>query len=107
MTSKRALEKLSYVEIFEEDEHNIITDIDFCCVYKGDLYEVYEREVNIIKKDLDRLDKLKKENQELKEQVNHYKKVIEVMQNPSKLDCTHMFDNCKKLTPLTEKKENK
>ena len=102
MTSKKALKKLSGVPIFEDDERNIITDIDCCCVYKGDLCEVYEREVNIIKKDLDRLEKLEKENKELKEQVNHYKKVIEVMQNPSKLDCMHMFDNCKKLTPLPE-----
>ena len=53
------------------------------------------------------LEKLKQENQELKEKVNHFEKVIEVMQNSSKLDCTHMFDNCKKLTPLTEKKEHK
>lgn len=57
--------------------------------------------------DLDRLEKLEKENQELKEQVNHLNKVIEVMQNPSKLDCTHMFDNCKELKPLPEKKEYK
>ena len=61
----------------------------------------------LCEKDLDRLEKLEQENQELKEQVNHFKKVIEVMQNPSKLDCTHMFDNCKKLTPLTEKKKDK
>ena len=53
------------------------------------------------------LEKLEQENQELKEQVNHLKKVIEVMKNPSKLDCTHMFDNCKELKPLTEKKEHK
>lgn len=51
------------------------------------------------------LEKLEQENKELKEQVNHYKKVIEVMQNPSKLDCTHMFDNCKKLTPLPKMPE--
>ena len=106
MTSKRALQKLSYVPIFEDDDSNMITDT-CCCVYVGDLCEVYDSEVNIIKKDLDQLEKLKKENQELKEQVNHYKKVIEVMQNPSKLDCTHMFDNCKELKPLTEKKEHK
>ena len=56
---------------------------------------------------LDDLEKLEQENKELKEQVNHYKKVIKVMQNPSKLDCTHMFDNCKKLTPLTEKNKDK
>ncbi len=57
-----------------------------------------------IKKDLEMLEQ---ENKELKEQVNHFKKVIEDMKNPSKLDCTHMFDKCKKLTPLTEKKEHK
>ena len=53
------------------------------------------------------LEKLEKENKELKEKVNHFEKVIEVMQNPSKLDCTHMFDNCKELKSLTEKKEHK
>lgn len=74
MTSKKALKKLSYVPIFEDDERNIITDIDCCCVYKGDLCEVYEREVNIIRKDLDQLDKLKKENQELKNELEKLKK---------------------------------
>ena len=74
MTSKRALRKLSGVPIFEDDDRNIITDIDCCCVYIGDLCEVYEREVNIIKKDLDQLDKLKKENQELKNELEKLKK---------------------------------
>ena len=63
MTSKEALEKLSYIPIYEEDEHNVITDIDSCCVYKGDLCEVYGSEVDTIKKDLERLetyDKTKK-----------------------------------------------
>ena len=67
MTSKEALEKLSYIPIYEEDERNVITDIDSCCAYKGDLCEVYGSEVDTIKKDLDRLEKLEKENQELKE----------------------------------------
>ena len=62
---------------------------------------------DIVIKDLNRLEKLEQENQELKEQVNHLNKVIEVMKNPSKLDCTHMFDNCKELKSLTEKKEHK
>lgn len=74
MTSIKALKKLSYVPIFEDDERNIITDIDCCCIYKGDLCEVYEREVNIIKKDLYRLKKLKKENQELKNELEKLKK---------------------------------
>ena len=74
MTSKRALRKLSGVPIFEDDDRNIITDIDCCCVYIGDLCEVYEREVNIIKKDLDRLEKLEKENQELKNELEKLKK---------------------------------
>ena len=73
MTSKRALRKLSGVPIFEDDDRNMITDIDCCCVYIGDLCEVYEREVNIIKKDLDQLDKLKKENQELKNELEKLK----------------------------------
>lgn len=74
MTSKRALRKLSGVPIFEDDDRNMITDIDCCCVYIGDLCEVYEREVNIIKKDLDRLEKLEKENQELKNELEKLKK---------------------------------
>ena len=73
MTSKRALRKLSGVPIFEDDDNNMITDT-CCCVYVGDLCEVYEREVNIIKKDLDQLDKLKKENQELKNELEKLKK---------------------------------
>ena len=72
MTSKRALQKLSYVPIFEDDDSNMITDT-CCCVYVGDLCEVYEREINIIKKDLDQLDKLKKENQELKNELEKLK----------------------------------
>ena len=79
MNSKEALEKLSDIPIFEDDDSNIITDIDCCCIYKGDLCEVYEHEVNIIKKDLNRLEKLEKENQELKEQVNHFKKPLTKM----------------------------
>lgn len=62
---------------------------------------------DIVIKDLNRLEKLEKENQELKEQVNHFEKVIEDMKKLPNLDCTHMFDNCKKLKPLTEKKEHK
>lgn len=104
MTSKEALRKLSVVPIFDDDDSNIIANV-YCCAYVGDLCEVYEREVNAIKKDLDQLEKLEKENQELKEQVNRLEKVIEAMKNPSKLDCTHMFDNCKKLTPLPEMPE--
>lgn len=73
MTSKKALKRLSYVPIFEDDDNNMITDT-CCCVYVGDLCEVYEREVNIIKKDLDQLDKLKKENQELKNELEKLKK---------------------------------
>lgn len=56
MTSKEALEKLSYIPIYEEDEHNIITDINSCCVYKGDLYEIYGNEVDTIEKDLEILE---------------------------------------------------
>ena len=60
-----------------------------------------------IKQDLDQLEKLEKENQELKEKVNYLEKVIEGIKNLPNLDCTHMFDNCKKLTPLPEVKELK
>ena len=51
MTSKECLEKLSYIPIYEED-------IDI--IFKGDLCEVYRNEVDIISKDLERLEKLEK-----------------------------------------------
>ena len=53
MTSKEALEKLSYIPIYEEDDYNVITDIDSSCIYKGDLCEVYGSEVDAIEKDLE------------------------------------------------------
>ena len=57
MTSKEALEKLSYITIYEED-------IDI--IFKGDLCEVYRNEVDIISKDLERLEKLEKVIETLK-----------------------------------------
>ena len=68
-------------------------------------YDVNGTDYKTIKQDLARLEKLEKENQELKEQVNHFKKVFEDIKNLPNLDCTHMFDNCKKLTPLPESPE--
>ena len=100
MTSKRALFILMINQKKVKDGWKLVdlktnekVSIDDCC--------------DIVIKDLNRLEKLEQENQELKEQVNRFEKIIEDMKNPSKLDCTHMFDNCKKLTPLTEKKEHK
>ena len=100
MTSKRALFILMINQREVEDGWKMVdlktnekVSIDDCC--------------DIVIKDLNRLEKLEQENQELKEQVNRFEKIIEDMKNPSKLDCTHMSDNCKKLTPLTEKKEHK
>ena len=92
MTSKEALEHI----IFEAK-----LDKPIFSVYYQELIEAKEK----IEKDLDRLEKLEKENQELKEQVNHFKKVFEDIKNLPNLDCTHMFDNCKKLTPLPESPE--
>ena len=100
MTSKRALFILMINQREVEDGWKLVdlktnekVSIDDCC--------------DIVIKDLNRLEKLEQENKELKEQVNRFEKIIEDMKNSSKLDCTHMFDNCKKLTPLTEKKEHK
>lgn len=100
MNSKRALFILMINQREVKDGWEMVdlktnekVSIDDCC--------------DIVIKDLNRLEKLEQENKELKEQVNHFEKVIEGMKNPSKLDCTHMFDNCKKLTPLTDKKEHK
>ena len=100
MTSKRALFILMINQREVEDGWKMVdlktnekVSIDDCC--------------DIVIKDLNRLEKLEQENQELKEQVNRFEKIIEDMKNPSKLDCTHMFDNCKELTPFTEKMEHK
>ena len=92
MTSKEALMLL--LKAFLGDE-----------ISKRKVNKNYDEIENQLLTDIYRLEKLEKENKELKEQVNHFKKVIEVMQNPSKLDCTHMFDNCKELKPLPEMPE--
>ena len=100
MNSKRALFMLMINQKKLKDGWKL-TDLN--TLESVSIEECYD----IVMKDLDRLEKLEQENKELKEQVNHLNKVIEVMKNPSKLDCTHMFDNCKELKPLTEKKEHK
>ena len=83
MDSEKALDKLSSIPIYEEDEHNIITDINNCCVYKGDLCEIYGNEVDTIGKDLEVLEILK--NNEISisyiEQSTSYNDYI------SKCDC--------------------
>ena len=56
MISKEALEKLSYIPIYEED-------IDI--IFKGDLCEVYGSEVDIISKDLDQLEEYRKIEEEI------------------------------------------
>ena len=76
MNSKESLEKLSYIPIYEEDEHNVITDIDSCCIYKGDLCEVYGSEVDTIEKDLDRLEELEKAFDTLSKDDEKAKKLL-------------------------------
>ena len=76
MTSKEALEKLSYIPIYEEDDYNVITDIDSCCIYKGDLCEVYGSEVDSIEKDLEVLDIFKR--------VFNYKLIQKFIEDMSK-----------------------
>ena len=56
MISKEALEKLSYIPIYEED-------IDI--IFKGDLCEVYRNEVDIISKDLDLFEEYRKIEEEI------------------------------------------
>ena len=75
MNSKEALEKLSDIPIYKEDEHNVISDIDSCCIYKGDLCEVYGSEVDTIKKDLEILEQL----EILKKYYSPFKKFLEEM----------------------------
>ena len=74
MNSKEALEKLTYIPIYEEDEHNVITDIDSCCIYKGDLCEVYGREVDTIEKDLEVLQIIKNNYKNTQKFVDHMSK---------------------------------
>ena len=105
MTSKEALERLEHVLTWSGD-----IDID------KDLYNLWiELVCRTIEKDLDRLEKLEKENQELKGKVNHFEKVIEDIKNMPDCDFKktlvdigfkHMFDNCK-LTPLPDVEELK
>ena len=100
MTSKEALQRLENILTWSGD-----IDID------TDLYNLWvDLACRTIEKDLDRLEKLEKENQELKQKVNHFEKVIEDIKNMPDCDFKktlidigfkHMFDNCK-LTPLTE-----
>lgn len=77
MTSKEALQNLSRIPIFDDDDCNMIANI-YCCAYIGDLCEVYDSEVNIIKKDLDRLEKLEKAFDTLSKDDEKAKKLLSV-----------------------------
>lgn len=94
MTSKEALERVKNVLTWSGD-----LDID------TDLYNLWvDLACRTIEKDLNRLEKLEKENQELKGKVNHFEKIIEDIKNlPDYIGIgfKNMFDNCK-LTPLPE-----
>ena len=113
LTSKEALERLEMVLNWNGD-----IDID------KDLYDLWINLVcRTIEKDLDRLEKLEKENQELKGKVNYLEKFIEKYEKIPGMattlrflhnDFKHMFDNdfkdmfvnCK-LTPLPDVEELK
>ena len=113
LTSKEALERLEMVLNWNGD-----IDID------KDLYDLWVNLVcRTIEKDLDRLEKLEKENQELKGKVNYLQKFIEKYEKIPGMattlrllhnDFKHMFDNdfkdmfvnCK-LTPLPDVEELK
>ena len=113
LTSKEALERLEMVLNWSGD-----IDID------KDLYDLWVNLVcRTIEKDLDRLEKLEKENQELKGKVNYLKKFIKKYEKIPGMattlrlvnnDFKHMFDNdfkdmftnCK-LTPLPDVEELK
>lgn len=113
MTSKEALERLENVLTWSGD-----IDVD------TDLYNLWvDLACRTIEKDLDRLEKLEKENQELKGKVNYLNKFIEKYEKIPGMaitlrllhnDFKHMFDNdfkdmfinCK-LTPLPDVEELK
>ena len=92
LTSKEALERLEMVLNWNGD-----IDID------KDLYDLWVNLVcRTIEKDLDRLEKLEKENQELKGKVNYLEKFIEKYEKIPGMattlrllhnDFKHMFDN--------------
>ena len=92
LTSKEALERLEMVLNWNGD-----IDID------KDLYDLWVNLVcRTIEKDLDRLEKLEKENQELKGKVNYLEKFIEKYERIPGMattlrllhnDFKHMFDN--------------
>lgn len=113
LTSKEALKRLENVLNWSGD-----IDID------KDLYDLWVDLVcRTIEKDLDRLEKLEKENQELKGKVNYLKKFIEKYEKIPGMattlrllhnDFKHMFDNNFKdmfvncnLTPLPDVEELK
>ena len=77
MTSKEALQNLSRIPIFDDDDCNMIANI-YCCAYIGDLCEVYDSEVNAIKKDLDKLEKLEKAFDTLSKDDEKAKKLLSV-----------------------------
>lgn len=113
MTSKEALQRLENVLTWSGD-----LDID------TDLYNLWvDLACRTVEKDLDRLEKLEKENQELKGKVNYLNKFIEKYEKIPGMattlrllhnDFKHMFDNdfkdmfvnCK-LTPLPDVEELK
>ena len=75
MTSKEALQKLSAVPIFDDDDCNMIANV-YICAYIGDLCEVYDTEVNTIKKDLDQLEKFEKAFNALSKDDEKAKKLL-------------------------------
>ena len=93
MNSKEALEKLSYVPIYEEDEHNIITDINSCCVYKGDLCEIYGNEVDTIEKDLEILEEYRKIEEELGIELTVLFSALKYGIYYVEDDCQRVYDN--------------
>lgn len=59
MKSLEALEKLKDIAIYEEN-NNMCSDLGDCCDFKGELVEVYEKEVDAIEKDLEILEQHRK-----------------------------------------------
>ena len=94
MNSKRALLMLMVNQKKVRDGFKLV---DLNTNEKVSIEECYE----IVMEDLE---KLEQENKELKEQVNHFEKIIEDIKNlPDYIGIgfKNMFDNCK-LTPLPE-----
>lgn len=59
MEGLKALEKISDLPVYEEND-NQCSDFGSCCDFKGYMCEIYEEEIETIKKELQEYEKIKR-----------------------------------------------